>query len=137
MDKLKVAILIVSDTASQDPASDRTANALAPILAAEGKWEPPAVRIVPDNVFEIQRAVCEWSDDSVNWYNLILLSGGTGFAIKDNTPEVSLFFSLSLGLYSMMFVCFILCAFRIFAYAGFFQYQGSSRANDITRPFLP
>ncbi|KAJ5599810.1 hypothetical protein N7450_000877 [Penicillium hetheringtonii] len=87
MDKLKVAILIVSDTASQDPASDRTANALAPILAAEDKWETPAVRIVPDNVFEIQRAVCEWSDDSVNWYNLILLSGGTGFAIKDNTPE--------------------------------------------------
>lgn len=92
MDKLKVAILIVSDTASQDPASDRTANALAPILDAESKWEPPAVRIVPDNVFEIQRAVCEWSDDSVNWYNLILLSGGTGFAIKDNTPEVSPFF---------------------------------------------
>ncbi|OQE31402.1 hypothetical protein PENSTE_c001G03344 [Penicillium steckii] len=87
MDKLKVAILIVSDTASQDPASDRTANALAPILDAESKWEHPAVRIVPDNVFEIQRAVCEWSDDSVNWYNLILLSGGTGFAIKDNTPE--------------------------------------------------
>ncbi|KAK5806680.1 hypothetical protein VI817_000938 [Penicillium citrinum] len=105
MDKLKVAILIVSDTASQDPASDRTANALAPILAAEDKWETPAVRIVPDNVFEIQRAVCEWSDDSVNWYNLILLSGGTGFAIKDNTPEVSLFFlSRSIHLYFALFV---------------------------------
>lgn len=111
MDKLKVAILIVSDTASQDPASDRTANALAPILAAEDKWETPAVRIVPDNVFEIQRAVCEWSDDSVNWYNLILLSGGTGFAIKDNTPEVSLFFSLGLYIYTLRFSYICICRF--------------------------
>ncbi|KAJ5165885.1 hypothetical protein N7492_006181 [Penicillium capsulatum] len=84
--KLKAAILIVSDTASQNPASDKTADALTAILAAEGKWEPPTVQIVPDNVFEIQRAVCDWTDAS-NWYNLILLSGGTGFAIKDNTPE--------------------------------------------------
>lgn len=86
--KLKAAILIVSDTAAQDPASDRTARALAPILAREGKWEPPAIRIVPDNVFQIQQAVCEWVDGP-DWQNLVLLSGGTGFAVKDNTPEVS------------------------------------------------
>ncbi|KAJ5803148.1 uncharacterized protein N7503_005598 [Penicillium pulvis] len=84
--KLKVAILIVSDTASQDPASDKVAGALAPILAQEGKWEPPAIRIVPDNVFQIQQAIYDWADGE-DWYNLILLSGGTGFAVKDNTPE--------------------------------------------------
>ncbi|KAJ5746260.1 MoeA C-terminal domain IV [Penicillium odoratum] len=84
--KLKVAILIVSDTASKDPASDQVAGTLAPILAQEGKWEPPAIRIVPDNVFQIQQAVCDWADGE-NWHNLILLSGGTGFAVKDNTPE--------------------------------------------------
>lgn len=84
---LKPAILIVSDTASQDPASDQTASILSSILAQEGKWEPPAIRIVPDNVFHIQQAVCDWTDGP-NWYNLILLSGGTGFAVRDNTPEV-------------------------------------------------
>jgi gephyrin len=88
MDKLRVAILIVSDTASANPASDKVVDALTPIFAAEGKWEPPASRIVPDNVGQIQQCVCEWADGP-NWYNLILLSGGTGFAIKDNTPEVS------------------------------------------------
>ncbi|KAJ5312104.1 hypothetical protein N7508_002934 [Penicillium antarcticum] len=86
MDKLRAAILIVSDTASANPASDKVVDALTPIFAAEGKWEPPAFRIVPDNVDQIQQCVCEWADGP-NWYNLILLSGGTGFAIKDNTPE--------------------------------------------------
>ncbi|KAJ5194917.1 uncharacterized protein N7498_008355 [Penicillium cinerascens] len=86
MDKLKAGILIVSDTASQDPASDQTASALTPILTAEGKWESPAIKIVPDNVFHIQQSVCDWTDGP-NWYNLILLSGGTGFAVRDNTPE--------------------------------------------------
>lgn len=85
--KLKAAILIVSDTASKDPASDKVVDALTPILAAEGKWEPPAFRIVPDSVLEIQQSIYDWAD-SPNWCNLILLSGGTGFAIKDNTPEV-------------------------------------------------
>ncbi|KAJ5200372.1 MoeA C-terminal domain IV [Penicillium cf. griseofulvum] len=86
MANLKVAILIVSDTASKDPASDKVVDALTPILAAEGKWEPPASKIVPDDVFQIQQSIYEWTD-SPNWYNLILLSGGTGFSIKDNTPE--------------------------------------------------
>lgn len=85
--KLKPAILIVSDTASQNPASDKTIDALTSILAAEGKWAPPAVRIVPDNVPQIQQCIRDWADGA-DWHNLILLSGGTGFAVKDNTPEV-------------------------------------------------
>ncbi|KAF7589340.1 hypothetical protein BBP40_004455 [Aspergillus hancockii] len=86
--KLKAAILIVSDTASQDPSTDRVADTLSTLFSAEGSntWDRPVTKIVPDSVLNIQRTVCDWSEGQ-NWVNLILLSGGTGFAIKDNTPE--------------------------------------------------
>lgn len=88
--QLKVAILVVSDTASQNPSTDKSINALSGLLSSEGNtttWDPPATKIVPDNVLEIQRAICNWTDGP-DWFNLILVSGGTGFAVRDNTPEV-------------------------------------------------
>ncbi|EYE92920.1 bifunctional molybdopterin adenylyltransferase MobB/molybdopterin molybdotransferase MoeA family protein [Aspergillus ruber CBS 135680] len=86
--KLKPAILIISDTASQNPASDKTVNVLSTsfAVAGPGTWESPVTKIVPDSVLDIQRAICDWTDGP-DWFNLILLSGGTGFAVKDNTPE--------------------------------------------------
>ncbi|KAL4869254.1 hypothetical protein BDV12DRAFT_168167 [Aspergillus spectabilis] len=86
--RLTAAILVVSDTASQDPSSDRVIGTLTDVFSAEGpnNWEQPITKIVPDDVVQIQRAVCEWADGS-NPVNLILISGGTGFAVKDNTPE--------------------------------------------------
>ncbi|KAE8385594.1 hypothetical protein BDV23DRAFT_164748 [Aspergillus alliaceus] len=87
-DNLKAAILIVSDTASQDPSTDKVADTLSTLFFTEGShtWDQPTTKIVPDNVLDIQRAICDWTDGP-NWLNLILLSGGTGFAVKDNTPE--------------------------------------------------
>ncbi|KAJ0413802.1 hypothetical protein BJY00DRAFT_321568 [Aspergillus carlsbadensis] len=86
--RLKAAILVVSDTASQDPSTDRVVGTLSHVFTTEGpnSWDQPITKIVPDDVLQIQRAVCDWADgpDPVN---LILLSGGTGFAVKDNTPE--------------------------------------------------
>ena len=87
--RLKPAILIVSDTASQDPSTDRVAETLTSLISSEGSssWEEPVTKIVPDNVLEIQRTICNWTDGP-DWVNLVLVSGGTGFAVKDNTPEV-------------------------------------------------
>lgn len=86
--QLKAAILVVSDTASQDPSSDKVVGTLADVFAAAGanNWDQPITKIVPDDILQIQRAVCEWTDGA-DVVNLILISGGTGFAIKDNTPE--------------------------------------------------
>lgn len=88
--KLRPAILIVSDTASQTPASDKTIDTLTASLATLGgdSWEAPITKIVPDNALDIQRAICDWTDGS-EWVNLIITSGGTGFARRDITPEVN------------------------------------------------
>ncbi|KAL2858811.1 hypothetical protein BJX68DRAFT_277613 [Aspergillus pseudodeflectus] len=86
--RLKAAILVVSDTASQDPSTDRVVGTLTNVFTTEGpnNWDQPITKIVPDDVLQIQRAVCDWADGP-NSVNLILISGGTGFAVKDNTPE--------------------------------------------------
>lgn len=88
--RLRAAILIVSETASKDPSTDKGVPALQDVFAQKGgeKWTCSQTRIVPDSVLDIQRAISEWTDggDAVN---LVLTSGGTGFTQKDNTPEVT------------------------------------------------
>ncbi|RHZ60271.1 hypothetical protein CDV55_106580 [Aspergillus turcosus] len=86
--KLRAAILVVSDTASQDPSTDKVGDTLTASFTAEGSnsWGPPVIKIVPDNVLDIQQTICNWTDGP-DWFNLVLISGGTGFAVKDNTPE--------------------------------------------------
>jgi hypothetical protein len=88
--KLTAAILIVSETASQDPASDRSAATLTSSFAEDSTtgWGVPATKIVRDDVLEIQRAVTGWTDGE-DFANLVVTTGGTGFAVKDVTPEVS------------------------------------------------
>lgn len=89
--KLRAAILIVSETASQDPSTDKGIPALQEVFASPkggGKWVVDETRIVPDNVLDIQRTITGWTDGGA-YCNLIVTSGGTGFAQKDVTPEVS------------------------------------------------
>lgn len=78
--------LSVSDTASKDPSTDRSGPILKELFsAASDTWAIHSVAIVPDETSAIQSQVISWSDEGVN---LIITSGGTGFAIRDITPEV-------------------------------------------------
>ena len=90
MSTLKAAILIVSTTASKDPSTDSSGGILKDVFEQDGggKWEVTDTKIVGDEVLEIQRSIRNWADrdDDVN---LIITTGGTGFAVHDSTPEVS------------------------------------------------
>ncbi|MCJ1414032.1 hypothetical protein MMC32_000357 [Xylographa parallela] len=85
---LRTAILIISDTASAAPESDKAGPLLAKTFQDVGNeaWDVEKPCIVPDNVSRIQDAIQAWCDDA-QYFNLIVTSGGTGFAQKDTTPE--------------------------------------------------
>lgn len=87
-ENLRVAILIVSDTAYNDPSTDKAANVLTDVFIEDGddQWTVSEKRIIPDDVLAIQRQVTAWSDGS-DYLNLVITTGGTGFTGKDNTPE--------------------------------------------------
>jgi gephyrin len=91
---LRAAILIVSTTAAKDPSTDASAGVLREVFDAQGagKWEVKDTQIVSDNVLDIQRQISTWADGP-DGPNLIITTGGTGFAIADYTPEVSRSFS--------------------------------------------
>jgi len=87
---LKAAILVISTTASKDPSADVSGGILKDVFEKEGagQWEVVETKIVGDDVLEIQRGITSWTDQGNN-VNVIITTGGTGFAVSDNTPEVS------------------------------------------------
>ncbi|EAS34910.3 molybdenum cofactor synthesis domain-containing protein [Coccidioides immitis RS] len=89
--KLKPAILVVSDTASKDPSTDRAGAVLSQVFAAEEeRWAAPVIEIVSDEKAHIERQIRKWSDPDDSDINLIVTAGGTGFAVRDETPEAVL-----------------------------------------------
>lgn len=86
---LRAAILIVSTTASKDPSTDSSGSILTSVFENEGagKWKVDELKIVGDDVLEIQQTITAWTDKE-NSVNVIISTGGTGFAVSDNTPEV-------------------------------------------------
>ena len=87
---LRAAILIVSSTAAKDPSTDASAEVLRNVFdeQGDGKWEVSQTVIVTDDVLAIQRQITTWTQSSAA-PNLIITTGGTGFAVADVTPEVS------------------------------------------------
>ncbi|ORE08481.1 hypothetical protein BCV72DRAFT_89270 [Rhizopus microsporus var. microsporus] len=80
-----VGVLTVSDTASNDASLDKSGPTIIEILSKEDKYSVEKQLIVPDEIRDIQKTIETWTDQYN--LNLILLTGGTGFAERDRTPE--------------------------------------------------
>ena len=86
--KLKAAILIISDTAFKDHTTDAVGVKLEHVFAAQDTlWDVKYTLIVPDDVNAIQQHIKLFSDHEDDYMSFVVTSGGTGFAIKDRTPE--------------------------------------------------
>ncbi|KAI9809177.1 MAG: hypothetical protein M1825_002468 [Sarcosagium campestre] len=86
--KLTAAILIISETAVRDHRTDRSGPALSDTFDEQGNgnWAVLETIIVTDDIAAIQHQLLQWTDCETP-VNLIVTSGGTGFAVKDVTPE--------------------------------------------------
>lgn len=92
---LTAAILVVSTTASKDPSTDASTSVLRNVLKEDGggKWQVKSESIVSDDALAVQQQIMRWTDDA-DPVNLIITTGGTGFAVSDTTPEVRLLMKL-------------------------------------------
>lgn len=90
---IRVAILTVSDRSSRGERPDTSGPALMQ-LAQEQSWQVIDQAIVPDERSEIEQALIRWSSSGSTVaaipIDLILTTGGTGFAPRDVTPEATL-----------------------------------------------
>ncbi|TNN62015.1 Gephyrin [Liparis tanakae] len=83
----RVGILTVSDSCFKNLAEDRSGVNLKDLVHDPSLLGGviAAYKIVPDEIDEIKDTLLEWCDEQQ--LNLILTTGGTGFAPRDVTPE--------------------------------------------------
>ena len=82
----RIAILTVSDRSSRGERPDTSGPALAELIQLQG-WQVVRQEIVPDEMNAIQDTLKAWSD--LDEADVILATGGTGFAPRDVTPEAT------------------------------------------------
>ena len=84
---MRIGILTISDRASQGVYEDQSGPALREMIGKHFGEDVDLTHIVPDNFSEIKGALVKWCDDAR--LDLILTTGGTGFAPRDVTPEAT------------------------------------------------
>ncbi len=83
---LRIGILTVSDRSARGERSDLSGNALAQAIVEEG-WQVARQAILPDELEELSETLSDWADSGE--LDVILTTGGTGFAPRDVTPEAT------------------------------------------------
>jgi molybdenum cofactor synthesis domain-containing protein len=83
---LRFGILTLSDRSAKGERADLSGPALADLVRASG-WAVAKQTILPDDESAIRAALIEWADGGE--VDIILTTGGTGFAPRDVTPEAT------------------------------------------------
>ena len=83
---IRFGILTLSDRSSRGERADASGPALADLIRAQN-WSVTEQAILPDEESAIRAALTEWADSSR--FDVILTTGGTGFALRDVTPEAT------------------------------------------------
>lgn len=82
----RIGILTVSDRGAQGIYEDKSGPLAARLIAENTNWTVERQQIVPDEFDAIAGTLMEWCAAGLD---LILTSGGTGFAPRDITPEAT------------------------------------------------
>ncbi|XP_047243489.1 gephyrin b isoform X3 [Girardinichthys multiradiatus] len=87
--QIRVGVLTVSDSCFRNLAEDRSGINLKDLVHDPSLLGGMIVayKIVPDEIDEIKETLVDWCDEKE--LNLILTTGGTGFAPRDVTPEAT------------------------------------------------
>lgn len=83
---IRFGLLTLSDRSSRGDREDSSGPALARLIQAEG-WSVAKQQILPDEESAIRAVLTEWSDGG--GLDVILTTGGTGFSLRDVTPEAT------------------------------------------------
>ncbi|KAF4099912.1 gephyrin b isoform X2 [Onychostoma macrolepis] len=87
--QIRVGVLTVSDSCFRNHTDDRSGINLKDLVHDPSLLGGTisAYKIVPDEIDEIKETLIDWCDEKE--LNLILTTGGTGFAPRDVTPEAT------------------------------------------------
>jgi molybdopterin adenylyltransferase len=83
---LRIGILTSSDRSSRRERPDLSGPALADLVTAQG-WTVVRTAIVPDDLEALRETLSAWADGGE--MDIILTTGGTGFAPRDVIPEAT------------------------------------------------
>jgi molybdenum cofactor synthesis domain-containing protein len=84
---IRIAILTVSDRSSAGQREDLSGPLLAELVEKE-RWQVSHLEVVPDEVQAISAKLSDWAESGE--VDVVLTTGGTGFAPRDVTPEATL-----------------------------------------------
>ncbi len=83
---LRVGILTVSDRSARGEREDASGPALVKLVQEQG-WSISRQAILPDDQLALRDLLISWADSGE--LDVILTTGGTGFAPRDVTPEAT------------------------------------------------